>query len=76
MLIDNGEVFLWGCGQDGQLGLGNINNYYSPQLVTFYSNQNGKALNINSVEIECGHNITGVISGKFIIKLYKITFNR
>ena len=32
-LSSDGEVFTWGCGREGQLGLGDLSSPRSPQLV-------------------------------------------
>lgn len=36
---ENGMCYTWGCGKDGQLGLGDIENHYEPAPVTVLSNQ-------------------------------------
>ncbi|MDE5831046.1 MAG: hypothetical protein K2H53_05435 [Clostridia bacterium] len=36
----NGEVYTWGKGQDGQLGNGENFDYYAPQLVRKRYNKN------------------------------------
>jgi alpha-tubulin suppressor-like RCC1 family protein len=54
VLTANGEVFTWGKGTEGQLGLGDYNNRSSPTLV--------ETLEGRYVEsIACGYNFTSAI---------------
>ena len=62
--IESGELFTWGHGSDGQLGIGSITSHYSPQLVTFLDPRVNKNKDIFSIDVDCGARHTGVISGK------------
>ena len=60
-IVDDGQLVTWGCGLDGQLGLGNLQNYSAPQLVSAYSQEN---INAIAISVDCGANHTAVISNK------------
>ena len=63
LFLETGELFTWGSGEDGQLGLGNILSQYTPQLVTFTSNDfYGKGEMIYISEVSCGDRHTSVIT--------------
>jgi len=73
-IIDSGEVFAWGNGENGQLGLGNRLNQLTPQQIKLYHNNN-ETPNRNSgqpdsaIDISCGKRHTGIItSSKFYLK--------
>lgn len=65
-IVESGELFTWGYGSDGQLGIGSITSHYSPQLVTFLSLHGNKNLNKFSQDIDCGARHTAVITGKLM----------
>ncbi len=66
MCLETGEIFTWGNGSEGQLGIGTLSNHYSPQLVNFLHPHNNKRLEIFCIDVECGTQHTGVITGKRI----------
>ena len=49
-LTDEGEVYAWGNGGYGAFLKGNTSNYYTPQLLTWFSNNN-----IKIVDVTGGH---------------------
>lgn len=61
--IDSGEVFTWGCGENGQLGLGKSQNQLIPQHVRL-ENSELKTGNesIEVVDVSCGSNHTGLVT--------------
>ena len=68
--LESGEVFTWGNGSEGQLGIGTLSNHYSPQLVNFLHPQNNKRLDIFCIDIECGSQHTGVITGTYFASTF------
>ena len=65
-MLEPGEIFTWGFGGDGQLGLKNELTQYSPQFVhldraDLYSRPEEGSL---AIDISCGSRHTGVISSK------------
>ena len=46
-LTDSGQIYVWGCGREGQLGLGHLNSPRAPHCVE-------ALLGHNVVQIECG----------------------
>ena len=46
-LTQDGEVFVWGCGREGQLGLGHLNSPRVPQCIQ-------SLLSHVVVQVECG----------------------
>lgn len=62
-LVTTGEVFTWGRGSDGQLGLGNTASQISPQLVQLPSDSYGKTEPFVAIAVSCGPNFTGIVTG-------------
>jgi alpha-tubulin suppressor-like RCC1 family protein len=61
--LESGELFTWGLGSDGQLGIGSINDHHSPQLVTYLNPITGKTLNVNTIDVDCGARHTAAVIG-------------
>ncbi len=53
--LGNDYLFTWGNNRDGQLGLNDTTNYDTPQLVTFFEENN------NFKKLEAGWNHVGVV---------------
>mgnify|MGYP002621639206 CR=1 FL=1 len=64
MCIESGELFTWGYGADGQLGIGGVTSHHSPQLVQFLNPTTGKNVNVFTVDVDAGARHTAAISGK------------
>lgn len=62
-LLENGELFTWGFGSDGQLGLGSTQNHHSPQLVTFTKGSKNTQPLIIDVDAGAQHTValTGIL---------------
>jgi len=62
-VIDTGEVFTWGSGESGQLGLGNIQNQLVPQKVRFSGIEPKSPIDRTepALDISCGINHTGIV---------------
>ena len=74
MDLDSGEVFTWGSGESGQLGLGNIQNQLIPQKVRLNVTE-PKSPNERlepALDVSCGINHTGIVMS---IIFYDKTFN-
>ena len=55
-LLNNGKVFSWGYGEDGQLGHGDCKDYLIPKEI--------QSINSFVCHIACGHSHSGCISDK------------
>eukprot|EP00455_Lapot_gusevi_P042616 TRINITY_DN5075_c0_g1_i1.p2 TRINITY_DN5075_c0_g1~~TRINITY_DN5075_c0_g1_i1.p2 ORF type:complete len:110 (-),score=7.87 TRINITY_DN5075_c0_g1_i1:329-658(-) len=60
--VASGFVFTWGLGKEGQLGLGNLENQATPQVVSI--TQKGKKLKILATKISCGGHSTVIVTPK------------
>ena len=47
VLMEDGDLYSWGYGVNGQLGLNNVSNYNTPQKVTVF-NKNVKSISVGS----------------------------
>jgi alpha-tubulin suppressor-like RCC1 family protein len=54
--LENGEVYVWGCGVHGQLGLGDTNDSLVPKVVS-------SLLRIHINAVSCGSFHTAAING-------------
>lgn len=68
-MIDTGAVYTWGCGSDGQLGLGNTLSQYTPQEVIIPGPQGNTAS--YAIDISCGWYHTGIVLSKLERNLFK-----
>ena len=59
--LENDEIYSFGSNSDGQLGIGNEINQFTPQLISFFKN---KKINF----ISCGNFHTFVSTGKINIR--------
>ena len=63
--LENGEVFSWGDGQYGQLGLGSFEAKWEPNKILF-----NEGNNVGKIELSCGSHHTIILKG-IIIHRYK-----
>lgn len=61
--LENGEVYSWGFGEDGQLGLNNKESQYFPQAIQFEEE------NIKIIEISAGFNHSFFITSTEILQI-------
>jgi len=67
-LSDSGEVFAWGNGENGQLGLGNRQNQLTPQQIKLYNNYNETPTKNppldSAIDISCGKRHSGIVTSR------------
>ena len=73
-LVETGEVFTWGYGADGQLGINNLKSQFTPQLVGF-SHLESNVSSAQIIDISCSGSQTFILFGLFL-KLYLFNFFR
>lgn len=54
--LDDGQLYSWGNGLDGRLGVGSTRNYRNPQKVVFPSN-NGSEAKVKRVSAGKAHGL-------------------
>ena len=59
ILLENGEIYSWGDGKYGKLGLGSVESKWEPTLVPYNEERSKK------IFLSCGSNHTIVLKGIF-----------
>ena len=63
-LTSLGDVFTWGKGSHGQLGIGTTDSQISPQLLSLPVDSYSQPDLLEAVDLSCGEDFTGIATSK------------